>query len=336
MLPSEMFDADGSYPALNGGGDIRFSSDADGATQLACEVVSFVTDNDPASGSAEIWVKVPSLSSSTNTVIYVWYNKSGETQPAIDDAYGSEAVWVSGYKAVWHLQSNFVDSTSNDSDLTGSNSPTNESAKIGNGYDFNSADSESATMNDSAALSITSDISFEFWANADAYNGDGVVFGKHDYSTGARYGYYVYQNGNGYRVIIWNSSGARTEFKIPLTADDQGVWQRWSVSIDISVPSATIYKNGASTSFTSVATAVTTIADTVSKFGLGCQFNNGTPVTFFNGKLDEVRVYSGLLPSGWASTEYNNQNSPSTFATAGTPETPGGGGSTWTPKIIMY
>jgi hypothetical protein len=34
-LPSEMFDADGSYPALNGGGDIRFSSDAAGETQ-AC------------------------------------------------------------------------------------------------------------------------------------------------------------------------------------------------------------------------------------------------------------------------------------------------------------
>ena len=44
-LPLEMFDADGSYPAINGGGDIRFSSDINGETQLACEVVSFVTDN---------------------------------------------------------------------------------------------------------------------------------------------------------------------------------------------------------------------------------------------------------------------------------------------------
>ena len=35
-LPSEMFDHDGSYPALEGGGDIRFSSDEAGETQLAC------------------------------------------------------------------------------------------------------------------------------------------------------------------------------------------------------------------------------------------------------------------------------------------------------------
>jgi hypothetical protein len=42
----------------------------------------FVTDNDPANGVADIAVKVPSVSSTTDTVIYVWYNKAGETQPA--------------------------------------------------------------------------------------------------------------------------------------------------------------------------------------------------------------------------------------------------------------
>jgi len=57
-LPSEMFDADGSYPARSDGGDIRISRDAAGATQLAREVVNFNIDNDPANGYAEIWVKM--------------------------------------------------------------------------------------------------------------------------------------------------------------------------------------------------------------------------------------------------------------------------------------
>ena len=100
-LPSEMFDADGSYPALSGGGDIRFSSDSAGATQLSCEVVSFTINNDPALGTAEIWVKT-SISSSVDTVIYVWYNKAGETQPAVDAAYGRNSVW-SAFKFVCHM-----------------------------------------------------------------------------------------------------------------------------------------------------------------------------------------------------------------------------------------
>ena len=123
-LPSEIFDADGSYPALNGGGDIRFSSNADGSTQLPCEIEQFVTDNDPANGKAEIWVK-RTLSSASNTSIWIWYNKSGESQPAEDSAYGKEAVWDSNFKMVQHMNQDpsgsapqMIDSTSNDNDGT--------------------------------------------------------------------------------------------------------------------------------------------------------------------------------------------------------------------------
>ncbi len=40
-LDTEVVDA-GSNSALNGGGDIRFSTDSAGSTQLACEIVDFV------------------------------------------------------------------------------------------------------------------------------------------------------------------------------------------------------------------------------------------------------------------------------------------------------
>jgi len=119
-LPSEMLDADGSYPALNGGGDIRFSSDAIGSTRLSCEIVTFTTDNNPANGTAEIWVDVPTVLSSSNTSIWVWYDSSGASQPAASAAYGSESVWDANYKGVWHLNESgngtadeFADATSN-------------------------------------------------------------------------------------------------------------------------------------------------------------------------------------------------------------------------------
>ena len=101
-LPSEMLDTDGSYPTLSGGGDIRFSSDADGNTQLACEIVTFTIDNNPANGKAEIWVKVPTVSSGTNTTFYVWYNKDKEAQPIPSSTYGSQNVW-NDYITILHL-----------------------------------------------------------------------------------------------------------------------------------------------------------------------------------------------------------------------------------------
>ena len=74
-LPSEIFGVNG---AQDGGGDIRFSSDADGTTQLACDVISFDQTND----TAEIVVSVASVSSSSNTSIWVWWEYSNKLKSA--------------------------------------------------------------------------------------------------------------------------------------------------------------------------------------------------------------------------------------------------------------
>jgi hypothetical protein len=41
----------------------------------------------------------------------------------------------------------------------------------------------------------------------------------------------------------------------------------------------------------------------------------------FNGYIDEVRVSKMARSGDWIKTEYNNQNSPSTFCKAGAEET---------------
>ena len=68
-LNSEVVDG-GANSALNGGGDIRFSSDAAGNSQLAIEVVEFVASSNVNNRRCQIWVKVPNLSTSSNTTIY--------------------------------------------------------------------------------------------------------------------------------------------------------------------------------------------------------------------------------------------------------------------------
>lgn len=89
----------------------------DKATQLYFEVEAW----DSTAETAQVWVKIPTVSNATDTVIYFCY-ESGQD----GSAYNSPAdVWDSSYVGVWHLNNNsttVLDSTSNDNDGTLSNS----------------------------------------------------------------------------------------------------------------------------------------------------------------------------------------------------------------------
>lgn len=87
-------DADGEAPMQTDGGDIRFSSDANGLNQLAVDVRNISMANDPTTSKIELAVKIPSVSSSTDTTIYLCYGSSAtESQPAPGDAYGQYAAY---------------------------------------------------------------------------------------------------------------------------------------------------------------------------------------------------------------------------------------------------
>lgn len=95
----------------NGGGDIRFTS-SDGTTELAREIVSC----DTATDTGEVYVKVPSVSSTTDTVIYLYYGDPDKSDYAASDTYGSQNVWGSNAKYIGHFQGNANDSSANGND----------------------------------------------------------------------------------------------------------------------------------------------------------------------------------------------------------------------------
>ena len=98
--------------ANSDGFDVRFCSN-DGETLLKYERER----HDSANELAEYWVKVPSVSDSADTYIYLYYR----TEDTADGADG-ENVWDSNHKAVHHLKdattSTVLDSTSNNNDGT--------------------------------------------------------------------------------------------------------------------------------------------------------------------------------------------------------------------------
>lgn len=75
------------------GDDFRFTA-GDGVTPLPHEIESW----DPGSSTLTAWVKVPALSDTVNTPLYLYYG--APDAPDQQDPYG---VWTNGYEAVWLL-----------------------------------------------------------------------------------------------------------------------------------------------------------------------------------------------------------------------------------------
>src|SRR5271157_3158531 len=96
----------GAYPFLattNNGGDVRnangydiiFTSDYAGTTKLDHEIESY----DPKTGTIGMWVRIPMLSHTCDTVIYVVYG-NGAVASSQENKAG---VWDSNFQAVLHL-----------------------------------------------------------------------------------------------------------------------------------------------------------------------------------------------------------------------------------------
>jgi len=341
-LPSEMFDADGSYPALSGGGDIRFTSDEAGTTELAREIETFTIDNDPANGVAEIWVNVTTLDYNDDTVIYVWYNDSGASEPAADSTYGSENAWNGSFKGVWHLDESSgsrSDSTSNGNTLADTNTVGSQTGKIGTATNYVNGNSEYLSIADASAtgLEITGDITFSFWFEKEALmSAFQYVLAKYDHA--AKNGYYLIIRDTekfGVRYGAGSTFTDITQDTAAYTSGELNTWIKVDIAIDVSARTATFYVNGSADTSTTTTSGDTSIGTTSGDFYLGVLDIAGTKYDYWDDGIDELRVYSGLLTTDWVATEYANQNSPSTFSSAGTPED-AGTTSTFTPQVMIF
>jgi len=87
-------DADGSRPALNGGGDLRFTDN--NGNRLGIDIRNFTTNSDPTQAQAEIAILIPNVSSSEDTIIWMyWGNTTEASQPAADEEYGQYSAYNS-------------------------------------------------------------------------------------------------------------------------------------------------------------------------------------------------------------------------------------------------
>jgi len=87
--------ANGGQVQNANGYDIIFTSDYAGTSKLDHEIDSY----NPVTGAINMWVRIPLLSHTCDTVIYVNYGNASITTPQ-ENRVG---VWDSSYQGVWHL-----------------------------------------------------------------------------------------------------------------------------------------------------------------------------------------------------------------------------------------
>ena len=318
-LPAEMFDADGANPALNGGGDIRFSADVDGDSLLSCEIVTFVTDNDPANGDAEIWVKLPKVSATSNTSFWVWYGKAGEVQPARDAAYGSESVWDADYLLVLHLNEDpagtapqFLDATSNSHDATNSGGITSANSidcAVGKGLQL-----EGATDDDLSAGSWNvggSAVTVQHWVYSSGTN-DGRFFSRANGSTDSEHLIATtFKSGN--LPSFYLKAAGTTTVLDDVTTVSKDQWHFFAGTYDGS--NMRLWIDSGNTQSVAKTGALDNNLTVPNYIG-----DNSTGGLQLTGRVDEVRVTKGRRSDDWLGADYNNQSDPGTFVLEQTPE----------------
>ena len=307
-LPS---DSDLQTKALGSGDDILFT-DSGGTNKIPHEIESYTSGN----GALVAWVNVPSLSSSANSSIYMYYGN-----PSASNQQNPTGVWDTGYMAVWHLKElgvggagEFRDSTSNNNNGQGgagaaSKTPTRVNGKIGYGQSFARGSSQFINVPDNpGSLDPTGALTLEGWVNGATWlGGNSSIIGK-GFGTKTQDTYAISETQLAGPSSV--ASGYLTTGGPRAGAMNTGTWYFVAMNYSSSgTATAYLFLNGAVVN----SQAGLSISPDGNPVLLGAKTNNSAPAQFFDGILDELRISNVARKDNWIATEYNNENSPATF-----------------------
>jgi RHS repeat-associated protein len=290
----------------NGSGyDIIFTSDCAGAQKLDHEIESYrATD-----GTVSMWVRIPALSHTTDTVIYMYYGNS-----AISASQENRAgVWDSNFQTVLHLNESaapYRDSTVNAYTSSGGTAPTFATGKIGGAQSFDGA-SQVISFAGAQSPNPTGSITMESWIKT----GNPAVKGAwgkwaSDGAGDGNQSYEIYiQNGH-----IFAALNALDTTDVVLDSGfvvSDGNWHHVAVT---ALASGTVlfYVDGVQTAVLNNTHAL--LKTTTDRLLVGAT-SIAAGAYYMQGLLDEVRISKSVRSGDWVATEYANQNSPSTFYT---------------------
>lgn len=300
------------------GYDIKFT-DASG-TELDHEIESYTA----GTGNFIAWVRVPTVSASENTVLYMHYGNSAVvTDPSVT------TTWDSNYKAIWHFEDDFLDATSNSNNGTegSAGSTDDEIGIISHGRGFtgvNNGDSWISVANSASIdTDITNQVTLEAWARyflpvpqdapfimkAPAVNQERYMLGTDGGTNPAAINQRV-TTGSGHFRYDNGSVNAN--------------WHHFVLTYDADLaanPRLKLYVDGVLTASNNADGNI--LSDNTNPLYIGRRLDNRR----YRGVLDELRISNVARTDGWIITEYNNQNDPGSFYALGTEDYNGNGGT---------
>ena len=311
----EISDTDLALNAQPDGSDIFFTGD-DGTTKLDHEIVAY------SAGALTAWVRVPSLSSSFDTEVYMYYGNS--TPPLNLDAAG---VWDANYVMVQHLDEasgTHFDATDylNDSNVV---VVTNQdvAGSIDGADDFNGT-TDYVRVPDAASLQFgEGSFTAEAWINPISATGSVRIANNRGTGVGGSYA--------GWQLKITDAGGGNWRFTdtgiddggLPYNPYDNlttsypyGVWYQ-VVMVYEADTALRLYVNGVLDGEifpTRLYGSISNTLPTVIGASIVHQGDElGADNQFFDGIIDEVRLSNIDRDADWIQTSFTNQNNPGAF-----------------------
>ncbi|MDX2003591.1 MAG: DUF2341 domain-containing protein [Chitinophagales bacterium] len=285
--------ANGGRMQNSNGYDVTFTNSA-GTQQLSFEIESYTA----TTGRLVAWVRIPTLFATTNTVIRLYYGKSGITiNPS------TSLTWANDYKGVWHLHnSSFLDASYNNNDGSNNGSTDFSSGKIAGSRSFDGNDHVAVSY--SSSLALGDELTVSAWFRESSRSGGHASIVAKNYSNDWRDHFNMNLN-NGTPTL---NTGCDASGGTISTST-------WNHIVATGTPTnRSIYVNGILVDAESCGSSFLTDNNPI---GLGAQMNGGSWSEYFNGQIDEARVQDVARSADWIRTEYTNQNNPSTTYTVG-------------------
>ncbi|HEX3030996.1 MAG TPA: DUF2341 domain-containing protein, partial [Bacillota bacterium] len=289
------------------GSDVRFTA-GDGVTELPREIDSY------SGGSLTAWVKVPSLSATVDTVVYMYYGDPSLTEPEANSAYGKNSVWDSNFKVVYHMNNasaaTVSDSTANgQTGLKAVGGSTEISGAIGKAQSFDGIDDVISMPQ----KSLTGPTTFQGIIKRNVTGTRQHILSNNLPGVGTNQRLFI--NGDNARYDMFNGAPTQTQ-NLVVGTTVLGTTDYYYMTGVYDGSSVNIYVNG------QLETSKTVYAppDNIdSNYFIGAyQTGSGTYGEFVNGNIDEVRMSDTARSADWIRTEYTNQSNPGAFYAVGT------------------
>lgn len=292
------------------GSDIRVTK-SDGTTEIAREVVAI----DTGASTGELhFVADGTLSSSSNTTFRIYYGNAAASEPAATATYGSQNVWDSNFKGVWHMQEssgNLLDSTASGANMSPMGSPNQgQPGAIGKSVDF--VPTDYLFVNDSD-LNITNTTTVSAIVNLDAAGSVARSICEWGVASGGRRRGLLMRNTE--QITFITNSAADGNTTSTLTP---GTWTHLAGTASDTANTSEVFFNGTS----EVSSTPTLSSFTYAGTYIGANIVTTEP---WDGKIDEVRISNIIRSDQYVSTEYNNLMSPGSFYSVGAQESNGSG-----------